>query len=136
MFRITKNIHNILQGVSHPDQRISSEEKQAIIDWITENANRYWFSEDGPLRAPEEGGADVVIVSNFFLLCSHAPLQLPLTGHTGSYPPLCTSSCVSLTGATSRRVGGEEGREHLHASMTTHADDPRSTTRKCRASSR
>ena len=70
MFRITKNIHNILQGVSHPDQRISAEEKQAIIDWITENANRYWFSEDGPLRSPEEGGADVVIVSIFPLPCA------------------------------------------------------------------
>ena len=70
MFRITKNIHNILQGVSHPDQRISAEEKQAIIDWITENANRYWFSEDGPLRSPEEGGADVVIVSNLCLPCA------------------------------------------------------------------
>ncbi|KAK3386104.1 hypothetical protein B0H63DRAFT_395632 [Podospora didyma] len=66
VFRITKNIHNILQGVSHPDQRISAEEKQAIIDWITENANRYWFSEGGPLCTPEAGGADVVIVSNFF----------------------------------------------------------------------
>lgn len=63
VFRITKNIHNILQGVSHPDQRVSAEEKQAIIDWITENANRYWFSEGGPLCPPEDGGADVVIVS-------------------------------------------------------------------------
>lgn len=64
VFRITKNIHNILQGVSHPDQRITSEEKQAIIDWITENANRYWFSEGGPLRPAEEGGADVVIIDD------------------------------------------------------------------------
>lgn len=63
VFRITKNIHNILQGVSHPDQRISAEEKASIISWITENANRYWFSEGGPLRPPEEGGADVIIVS-------------------------------------------------------------------------
>lgn len=63
VFRITKNIHNILQGVSHPDQRITAEEKQSIIDWITENANRYWLSEGGPLRPAEEGGAHVVIVS-------------------------------------------------------------------------
>jgi hypothetical protein len=62
VFRITKNIHNILQGVSHPDQRITAEEKQAIIDWITENASRYWLSEGGPLRPVEEGGAHVVIV--------------------------------------------------------------------------
>lgn len=63
VFRITKNIHNILQGVSHPDQRVTAEEKQAIIDWITDNANRYWFSEGGPLCSPKDGGADVVIVS-------------------------------------------------------------------------
>jgi len=69
VFRITKNIHNILQGVSHPDQRVSAEEKQAVIDWITENANRYWFSEGGPLRPPEEGGADIVIVSTD--ICYH-----------------------------------------------------------------
>ncbi|KAK6222228.1 clock-controlled gene-9 protein (glycosyl transferase group 1) [Colletotrichum tabaci] len=64
VFRITKNIHNILQGVSHPDQRISAEEKQSIIDWITDNANRYWLSEGGPLRPPEEGGADVVMIDD------------------------------------------------------------------------
>ncbi|KAG7103348.1 Trehalose phosphorylase like protein [Verticillium longisporum] len=64
VFRITKNIHNILQGVSHPDQRISRDEKQSIIDWITDNANRYWLSEGGPLRPPEEGGADVVMIDD------------------------------------------------------------------------
>lgn len=56
-------MHNILQGVSHPDQRISREEQATIIEWITDNANRYWFSEGGPLCPIEEGGADVVIVS-------------------------------------------------------------------------
>jgi len=81
VFRITKNIHNILQGVSHPDQRISAEEKQAIIDWITENAKRYWFSEGGPLCTPEEGGADVVIVSRF--ACSSLLRVLSLETNTG-----------------------------------------------------
>ncbi|KAJ9149436.1 Glycosyltransferase family 4 protein [Pleurostoma richardsiae] len=64
VFRITKNVHNILQGVSHPDQRISPEEKASIIDWITDNANRYWLSEGGPLRPADEGGADVVIIDD------------------------------------------------------------------------
>ncbi|OAA58465.1 trehalose synthase [Niveomyces insectorum RCEF 264] len=61
VFRITKNIHNILQGVSHPDQRISADEKESIINWIAENANRYWLSDGGPLRPVEEGGADIVV---------------------------------------------------------------------------
>lgn len=62
VFRVTKNMHNILQGVSHPDQRISPEEKTSVTDWITENANRYWFSEGGPLCTPEEGGADIIVI--------------------------------------------------------------------------
>lgn len=64
VFRITKNMHNILQGVSHPDQLISDEEKASIIDWITDNAQRYWFSDGGPLCSPDEGGADVVVIDD------------------------------------------------------------------------
>jgi hypothetical protein len=64
VFRITKNIHNILQGVADPEQRVSEEEKATIIDWITDNAMRYWLTEDGPLRHPEEGGADIVVVDD------------------------------------------------------------------------
>ncbi|KAI0145134.1 family 4 glycosyltransferase [Xylariaceae sp. FL1272] len=64
VFRITKNMHNILQGVSKLDERISVEEQGTITDWITENANRYWLSEGGPLRPPEEGGADVIMIDD------------------------------------------------------------------------
>ncbi|KAF7549550.1 hypothetical protein G7046_g8310 [Stylonectria norvegica] len=64
VFRITKNVHNILQGVSHPDQRITQEEKDTITDWIEDNANRYWLSEGGPLRPAEEGGADVIMIDD------------------------------------------------------------------------
>ncbi|EPE26539.1 UDP-Glycosyltransferase/glycogen phosphorylase [Glarea lozoyensis ATCC 20868] len=60
VFRITKTVHNILQGVSDKDERISSEDKKTLSDWIQDNANRYWLSEGGPLRPPEEGGADVI----------------------------------------------------------------------------
>uniref|UniRef100_A0A0D2XSR2 Uncharacterized protein n=1 Tax=Fusarium oxysporum (strain Fo5176) TaxID=660025 RepID=A0A0D2XSR2_FUSOF len=60
--RITKNIHNVLQGVSPPSQRITAEEKNAVIHWITENAYRYWLSESGPLCPVEEGGAHVIIL--------------------------------------------------------------------------
>ncbi|SPJ76442.1 related to trehalose synthase [Fusarium torulosum] len=65
--RITKNIQNVLQGVSPPSERITSEEKKDIIHWITENAYRYWLSEAGPLRPVEEGGAHVIIVSAIFV---------------------------------------------------------------------
>jgi alpha,alpha-trehalose phosphorylase (configuration-retaining) len=62
VFRITKNVHNILQGVAKPDERISANQKESITDWIKDNATRYWLSEGGPLRDPAEGGADVIIV--------------------------------------------------------------------------
>ena len=62
VFRITKTVHNILQGVSKPHEVISEDEKKILVEWIEENANRYWLSEGGPLRPPEQGGADVIIV--------------------------------------------------------------------------
>ncbi|KAK8129234.1 glycosyltransferase family 4 protein [Apiospora kogelbergensis] len=52
VFRSTKNMHNILQGVADPDQRLSKEEMTTITEWIQDNAKRYWFSEGGPLRPP------------------------------------------------------------------------------------
>lgn len=63
VFRITKNIHNTLQGVNPEGEHISAEAKKSIVDWISDNADRYWFSDGGPLCRPEKGGADVVIVS-------------------------------------------------------------------------
>lgn len=75
--RITKNIHNVLQGVCPPSQRITSEQKKAVVHWITENAYRYWLSESGPLRPVEEGGAHVIIVS--ILLVS--PLSVQVLPH-------------------------------------------------------
>ena len=56
-------MHNILQGVSKPYEVINKDEKKMLVDWIEENANRYWLSDGGPLRPPEQGGADVIIVS-------------------------------------------------------------------------
>lgn len=69
VFRSTKNMHNILQGVADPDQRLSAEEKENILGWIRSNAQRYWLSEGGPLRPVSEGGADIIVVSGVVTLC-------------------------------------------------------------------
>lgn len=66
VFRITKTIHNILQGVAKPGVFISAQEKQVLVDWIGDNAKRYWLSPGGPLCLPEEGGADVIMVRIYF----------------------------------------------------------------------
>ena len=62
VFRITKSVHNVLQGVAAPGLYITDEEKKTLMDWIEDNAKRYWLSPGGPLRPVEEGGADVIIV--------------------------------------------------------------------------
>ncbi|KAH8800507.1 hypothetical protein F5884DRAFT_685789 [Xylogone sp. PMI_703] len=64
VFLITKMIHNILQGVQKPDDIMGQEDKEFLVEWIKDNANRYWFSSGGPLRKPEEGGADAIIVDD------------------------------------------------------------------------
>ena len=64
VFRITKTIHNILQGVAGKDVRISEEEKNSVSTWITEHAERYWLCKGGPLQRPEDGGADVIIIDD------------------------------------------------------------------------
>ncbi|KAJ5616217.1 hypothetical protein N7537_001331 [Penicillium hordei] len=64
VFRVTKTNHNILQGVAHPDERLTLENKTLLQEWIEENARRYWTRSGGPLLPPSEGGADVLIVDD------------------------------------------------------------------------
>ncbi|KAJ5209004.1 hypothetical protein N7449_003383 [Penicillium cf. viridicatum] len=64
VFRVTKTNHNILQGVAHPDERLTPENKKLLQEWIEENARRYWTRSGGPLLPPSEGGADVLIVDD------------------------------------------------------------------------
>lgn len=62
VFRSTKDMHNILQGVNKPDKRLTQDEQDEITDWITHNAKTYWLSSGGPLRPAEEGGAHIIVV--------------------------------------------------------------------------
>ncbi|KAK5207480.1 hypothetical protein LTR72_002016 [Exophiala xenobiotica] len=65
VFRITKTNHNILQGAVPPEVRATDESLGKIKEWIKDNAERFWLSDDGgPLKAPSEGGADVIIVDD------------------------------------------------------------------------
>ncbi|KAJ5368974.1 uncharacterized protein N7496_008734 [Penicillium cataractarum] len=64
VFRITKTNHNILQGVSDSSERLSSDSQQQLIDWIEDNAERYWTQRGGPLCRTSDGGADIVIVDD------------------------------------------------------------------------
>ena len=64
VFRITKNNHNILQGVADPKLRLLEKQVAALDDWCLQNAERFWISEGGPLAPRSQGGADVVIIDD------------------------------------------------------------------------
>jgi hypothetical protein len=64
VFRITKTNHNILQGVSKPEERFTPENRRVVDEWINENASRYWLCKGGALTAPAEGGADLIIIDD------------------------------------------------------------------------
>jgi len=55
IFRITKANHNILQGVNDSDDILSEESQNKMTQWMTESAERYWLSDDGPLASREKG---------------------------------------------------------------------------------
>ncbi|KAJ5378333.1 uncharacterized protein N7496_005742 [Penicillium cataractarum] len=56
--------HNILQGVTAPDERLSRDNQQHLVNWIQDNAERYWLQREGPLCRPLDGGADVIIIDD------------------------------------------------------------------------
>ena len=64
VFRVTKTNHNILQGVSKEGDYLSKEDEELLRDWATENSNRYWASNGGPLDDPSNGGADIILVDD------------------------------------------------------------------------
>ena len=57
-------MHNILQGVAPPQERLTEENKKLLQDWIEGNAERYWTCHGGPLCPPSEGGADVIVLDD------------------------------------------------------------------------
>ncbi|KAG9196945.1 hypothetical protein G6514_002895 [Epicoccum nigrum] len=64
VFRITKNNHNILQGVEKTGLRLDQKSIDILDEWARQNAERYWMAKGGPLAPRSEGGADVIIVDD------------------------------------------------------------------------
>ncbi|KAK9480340.1 hypothetical protein V1514DRAFT_276428 [Lipomyces japonicus] len=62
VFRITKNNHNIIQGVADNSLRISVHQKQQFSLWIENNYQKYW--ETGPLNANKPPGVDIAVVDD------------------------------------------------------------------------
>lgn len=64
IFRITKAVHNILQGSVDPSSRPSSAQIEQMQGWVKRNAERYWLRPKGPLAPRSEGGAEIVVVDD------------------------------------------------------------------------
>lgn len=64
IFRITKDNHNILQGVADPELRITQRSISTLDEWCKSNAERFWTPEECPLAPRSKGGADVIIVDD------------------------------------------------------------------------
>jgi alpha,alpha-trehalose phosphorylase (configuration-retaining) len=70
---------------------LKSKQKQAIDEWILENAERYWLTEGGPLAPPAKGGADVIIVDD-----PQMPGIIPLVKKTTPDRPVVYRSHIEL----------------------------------------
>ncbi|KAJ9119096.1 hypothetical protein QFC22_003587 [Naganishia vaughanmartiniae] len=46
IFNITKNFHNILQGVAEPDKDLEPVHKKYFESWIETNYNKFWLPND------------------------------------------------------------------------------------------
>ncbi|KAL3466687.1 hypothetical protein BJX64DRAFT_249672 [Aspergillus heterothallicus] len=91
VFRITKTNHNILQGVSAPEERLTEESWDSVTNWIHENANRYWLRSGGPLTHPSEGGADVVVIDD-----PQMPALIPLAKQVAPDRPVIFRSHIQI----------------------------------------
>ena len=60
IFHITKQkLHNVLQGVAKPGVELEESERQAFIEWSTENVERFWLDDKGPIKT-----SDVIVLDD------------------------------------------------------------------------
>ncbi|KAF1832769.1 trehalose phosphorylase [Decorospora gaudefroyi] len=65
IFRITKDNHNILQGVAKHGEHLTDKKIHALDGWVVDETEKcHWTDFGGPLAAREKGGADVIIVDD------------------------------------------------------------------------
>lgn len=83
-----------------PTERASDDQLNRVKTWITANAERYWLDEGGPLRAPVDGGADVVIVDD-----PQMPHLIPLAKQRAPERPVIYRSHIEIRDDLVRQDG-------------------------------
>ncbi|RAL17482.1 putative heat shock trehalose synthase [Aspergillus homomorphus CBS 101889] len=66
--QVIRKMEDIMEGLAGTDVHLDMEDQLQILEFAYENASRYWLQENGPLRARQQGGADVVIIDSAPLL--------------------------------------------------------------------
>lgn len=103
VFRVTKNNHNILQGIAPPEERLTPANKRLLEDWIRENAKRYWTCPGGPLCAPSDGGADILIVDD-----PQMPGLIPIAKELAPNRPIIFRSHIEIRSDLVAKAGSPQ----------------------------
>ncbi|KAJ6038316.1 heat shock trehalose synthase [Penicillium canescens] len=62
--RVVEKMQKMLEGISTPENHLTTDEELQLLNWVYENAQHHWLRSNGPLRQAQDGGADVVIVDD------------------------------------------------------------------------
>jgi hypothetical protein len=61
-------MRDILEGLGNSLKCLSFDEELEILEWVYENARRYWLQHNGPLQPRSKGGVNVVVIDSAPLL--------------------------------------------------------------------
>lgn len=70
---------------------MSKDKSEMVMEWIKENARRYWMCPGGPLKPPSEGGADLVVVDD-----PQMPTVIPLSKSQAPDRPVIFRSHIQI----------------------------------------
>jgi alpha,alpha-trehalose phosphorylase (configuration-retaining) len=76
-----------------PEVRATDEQLGKIKEWIVDNAERYWVGDSGPLDAPQDGGADVIIIDD-----PQMPELIPIAKKAAQDRPIIYRSHIEVRG--------------------------------------
>ncbi|KAM0088622.1 hypothetical protein ACP6JD_008022 [Aspergillus fumigatus] len=65
---IVQKMRDILEGLDKSLGYLSFDEELEILEWVQENARRYWLLHNGPLQPRSKGGVDVLVIDSAPLL--------------------------------------------------------------------
>ncbi|KAJ6080559.1 heat shock trehalose synthase [Penicillium canescens] len=56
--RTVEKMRKMLEGMSSPNEHLTTDEELQLLDWVFKNATHHWLCSNGPLRRAQEGQHD------------------------------------------------------------------------------